>query len=106
MQVNVFDHLNLAVPVKEIADLTGFDQVLHCGGQRDTLRKSTLPEKFETGIYAHCDVKRYGKLSNAASLLRDIKDSGLQICVFHTMEIFQEKGKLCGIYCIRKKVIY
>ena len=63
--------------------------------------KSIFPEiKLGPGYYAHCDLKWSGKLSNAASLLRDIKNSGLQICVFYTMQSFQEEGKLNRMYCI------
>ena len=83
------DQLSLAPPVKEHSDLNGFDQGLPCDGQRDTIRKSTLPEiNLGPGYYAHCDLKRYGNLSNADSLLQDIKDSGRRICVFYTTKIF------------------
>ena len=59
------------------ADLNGFDQGPFCVGQRDIMRKSTLPEiNLAPGYYAHCDLKRYGNLFNAALLLRDTKDSG------------------------------
>ena len=34
------------------------------------------------------DLKRYEKLSNAISVLRDVKDSGLQNCAFFSAEIF------------------
>ena len=68
------------------------------------MQKLTLLEiNLGPGYYALCDVKRYGNLFNAASLVRDINDSGWPICVFKTLEIFQEEGKLCGIYCIRKR---
>ena len=73
----------MAAPVKEVAGLNGFDQGPLCGGQIDIKRKSTL-SKINLGpeIYAYCDLKQYVKLSNAAPLLRDIKDSGWQSCVF------------------------
>ena len=58
-------------------------------GQRthwNIIRKSTIPEiNFGPGYYAHCYLKRSGKLSNAASDLRDIKDSGLKVSAFYTM---------------------
>ena len=42
------------------------------------MAESTLPEiKLGPEYYAHCDLKWFGKLFDAASLLRDIKDSGL-----------------------------
>ena len=79
----MIDHYNLAVPVEEAADLDRLDQGPHSGGQRDTKWKSTLPEiNLGLGYYTYCNLKRYRSLSNAASLLRDIKDSGRQICVF------------------------
>ena len=40
----MIDAFNLAAPVKEVADLNGFDQGPLCGGQTNIMRKSTLPE--------------------------------------------------------------
>ena len=77
------DHCNLAAPLKEVAELNWFDQGPLWDGQRDIMLKSTLPErKLRLGYYPYCDLKHYGNLSIAASFLRDIKDWGLQICVF------------------------
>ena len=39
--------------------------------------------------YVYCDLKRYASLSMAASLLRDIKISGWQICAFYTTKVIQ-----------------
>ena len=83
-------------------DSSSFESVIQRGlkrrqghqgvGQRihwSILRKSTLPEiHLGPEYYAHCDLKRSGKLSNAALLLMDIKDSGIQICAIHTMQRF------------------
>ena len=67
----------MAAPVKEVADLDGFNQGPHCDGQRDIIRKSTLSEiNFGLGYHTYCDLKRCGNLSNAASLLGDIKGFG------------------------------
>ena len=88
----MIDHFNLAASVKEGADPNGFHQGPLCGGQRDIMRRSTLPEiNLGPGYYTYCDLKRYGKLSNASSLLRDIKDPGLKICVFYTTKKFERK---------------
>ena len=47
------------------------------------MRKSTLREtNLGPEHYAHCNLRLSGKLSNDASYLRDIKDSGQQICIF------------------------
>ena len=53
----MIDHFNMAAP--EIAE---FDQGPLCGGQRDIMRKTTLPEiNLGPGYYAYCDLKRYRK---------------------------------------------
>ena len=81
----MIDHFNLTVPVKDAADLNEFNQAQEplCGGQRDVMRRSTLPEiDLGPGYYEYCDLKQYGNLSNAASLLREVTDSSQQICVF------------------------
>ena len=79
----MIDPFNLTAPVKEVADFNGFDQGPLCDAQRDIMRKSTLPEiNLGPGYYAYCDSNRSGKLSKVASLLRDIKVSGQQICLF------------------------
>ena len=53
---------NLAAPVKEVADPNGFDQGPLCGGQRDIMRKSTLPEKNGTGILCILQFKTVWKI--------------------------------------------
>ena len=79
----MIDPFNLSAPVKQAADLNGFDQRPLCGEQRDIMWKSTLPEiNLGPGYKAYCDLKRYENLSNAALLLRDIKGSCRQICEF------------------------
>ena len=73
----MIDQCNPAAPYKEVADLDGFHQGPLLGGHRDIMRKSTTPKiKLGQGCYAYCDLKRYGKMSNAAPILRDTKDSG------------------------------
>ena len=53
------------------------------------MRKSTLPElNLGMRYYAHYALKRSEKLSNAASFLKDMKDSGQQICILYTMQRF------------------
>ena len=72
---------NMTAPVKEVADLNSINQGPLRGGQRDIMRNLTLTDtNLGRGYYAYCDLKRYGKFSNAASLLRDKKTSGLHIC--------------------------
>ena len=78
----------MAAAVEEVAELIGLDQGPRWGGQRDTMRKSALLEiNLGQAYYSYCDLKRYGKLSNAASFLRDIKDLRMQICAFYTTKI-------------------
>ena len=85
----MIDQLNLEALVKEIAYLNGFDQGPLCDGQRVIMRKSILPEiNLGSGYYAQLDLNWCRRLSKAGSLLTDIKDSGIQICVFYTMKIF------------------
>ena len=58
----MIEHFNLTAPFKEVADLNGFDQGLICGGQKEIMRKSTLPEiNLGPGYYACFDLKWYGK---------------------------------------------
>ena len=40
----MIDPLILTAPVKEFADLNGFDQGPLCGGQKDIIWNSTQPE--------------------------------------------------------------
>ena len=55
----------------------------------EIMRKLLLPEiNLGPGNYTYCDLIRYVKLFNAASILNDIKDSDLQIYAFCTMKIF------------------
>ena len=80
------DHSNVTEPVKEVADLNRFDQGPLCGGQMDNILKSTVQEiNLGPMYYAYHDLKLYKNLSSTASLLRDMKDSGLQICVFYIL---------------------
>ena len=66
----MIDHFNLAAPVKEVADLYGFNQGPLRDGQRDIMRNSTLSEiNLRPRYYAYCDLKLYGNLSNAALFL-------------------------------------
>ena len=59
------------------------------------MRKLALPGiNFVPGYYVHCDLKRYGKLSSAASLPRDIKDSGWQVCAFLYDENILGRGEV------------
>ena len=66
----MIDHFTLAAQVKEVPDLNGFAQGPFCGGQRDIMLKSTLPEiKLGPGYYAYFVLQRYCNLYNVASLL-------------------------------------
>ena len=57
------------------------------------MRKSTLPEiNWGLGYYANFNLKRYGKLSNAASLLRGIKDSACRFAYFIRPRYFKRRG--------------
>ena len=47
---------------------------------------------FGPGYYAHCDLKRYGKLSNAASLLRDKKNRTCSFANFIRCKDFKRRG--------------
>ena len=59
----MIDHCNLAAPVKEVADLNGFDQGPLC----DFMRKSTVHEiNLGPEFYAYFDSKRNVNLSIAA----------------------------------------
>ena len=95
----IFDPFTVAAPVEEVAGLNGLDQGPLCFGQWDIKRKLTLSEiNWGREIYAYCHLERYGKLSKDASNLRVVKDSDWQICLFKTLKIIQEEGKLCGAY--------
>ena len=92
--------INLAAPVEKVEDLNGFDHGPLCGGQRDIMRKSTLPEiNVGLGYYAYCDLKRFENLSSAPSYIRDIKDSGRQICGFQTLKNFKRREIMRNILC-------
>ena len=77
---------------KDLLELYRSYAGLLCGDQH--YKKTSL------GYYANYDLKRYGKLSNAVSLLRNIKLSGLQICLFYAIKKYYAKEILRGIYYI------
>ena len=72
----MIDLFNLVADFKEVAHLNGLDQGPSCVGKIirwKIMRKSTQPGIILGPVYyAYCDLKRYGKSSNVASLLRNI----------------------------------
>ena len=59
----------------------------------DILRKSKISSKnLGPEYYAYYDLKRYGKLPIAATLLGDEKDAKLKVCAFLLREYFKQKG--------------
>ena len=99
--------INLTVAFKEVGSNL---QAPHCVRQNTCLgimRKSKLLEiNLGSGYDAYCILKCYWNISNAASLLRGMNDSGLYVSAFYTLNVFYFEGKLCGRYCIRRKAVY
>ena len=73
----------------------------------NVVQKTTLQEiNLGPGYYAYNDLKRCEKISNAAYLLRVIKVSGLENCVFYKMQRIQEEWKFSEVYCINKYRVF
>ena len=86
--------ISLAVAFKEIGPRSSASMGLTSHTLGYYAEINAIGKKLRPRYYVHCDLKRCGKLSSAASYLRDIKDSCAAVLSILYDEYILGEGKI------------